>query len=198
MRTVTYGGAVSLDGFLAGPGGTLDWLHWSEDVGRITSEYFKGVDVILMGRKTWAGAEAQTSGSKPRSGKSSSKRSAKPPKMQTYVFSRTLKPIDRPGVTVVSDDAAAFVRDLKQRPGGRICLMGGGELAQSLIAADLVDEIGLNIHPVLLGSGVPVFRDPGHRVKLALVETRSLSGGCILATYQRAGESRAADAESTT
>ena len=187
MRTVTYGGAVSLDGFLAGPGGTLDWLHWSEDVTSITSEFFKDVDIILMGRKTWAGAEAQSSSSKPRARKSSGAkpRRTKPPKMQTYVFSRTLGPLDRPGVTVIADDAAAFVRDLKQQPGGRICLMGGGELAQSLIAADLVDEIGLNIHPVLLGSGVPVFRDPGHRIKLALVETRPLSGGCILATYRR-------------
>ncbi len=61
--------------------------------------------------------------------------------------------------------------------------MGGGELAQSLLAADLIDEIGLNIHPVLLGSGIPTFRDPGHRVKLTLTECRQLEGGCILASY---------------
>lgn len=62
--------------------------------------------------------------------------------------------------------------------------MGGGELAQSLIGADLVDEIGLNIHPLLLGSGIPVFLDPGHRVKLALKHCRQIDGGCILAEYQ--------------
>ena len=61
--------------------------------------------------------------------------------------------------------------------------MGGGELAGSLIAAGLVDEIGLNIHPILLGSGVPVFRDPGHRVRLRLAECRPLDGGCVLANY---------------
>lgn len=61
--------------------------------------------------------------------------------------------------------------------------MGGGELAQSLLAAGLVDEIGLNIHPILLGSGTPVFRDPGHRVRLELTETRQLEGGCIFASY---------------
>ncbi len=103
--------------------------------------------------------------------------------MRTYVFSRTLKAIDKPGVELVKGDAAAFVRDLKQRPGGRICLMGGGELAQTLIAEDLVDEVGLNIHPILLGSGPPVFRDPGHRVKFTLTECRQIDGGCVILKY---------------
>jgi dihydrofolate reductase len=73
---------------------------------------------------------------------------------------------------------------LKQNPGKEICLMGGGELAQSLLAADLVDEICLNIHPILLGTGIPTFRDPGHRVKLQLFECRQLEGGCVLAGYR--------------
>jgi riboflavin biosynthesis pyrimidine reductase len=62
--------------------------------------------------------------------------------------------------------------------------MGGGELAQALLAADLVDQIGLNIHPILLGTGIPTFRDPGHRVKLTLTECRQIDGGCILANYK--------------
>ena len=57
-------------------------------------------------------------------------------------------------------------------------------MAQSLLAAGLVDEVGLNIHPILLGSGVLVFRDPGHRVKLRLTECRPIEGGCILANYK--------------
>jgi dihydrofolate reductase len=61
--------------------------------------------------------------------------------------------------------------------------MGGGELAQPLLAAGLLDEIGLNIHPILLGAGIPTFRDPGHRVRLILTECRQLEGGCILANY---------------
>jgi dihydrofolate reductase len=104
--------------------------------------------------------------------------------MRTYVFSRTLKEIDDPGVELVKTNATEFVRELKNGPGKRICLMGGGELAQPLIAADLVDEIGLNIHPILLGAGIPTFRDPGHRVKLTLTECRQLDGGCVLANYK--------------
>lgn len=186
MRTVTYGGAVSLDGFLAAADGAIDWLHFSADVQKIMSEYFKGVDTILMGRKTWAVAEAQEGGSKPKSSKKQGEkpRAARAPAMRTYVFSRTLRSIDAPGVELVGGDAVDFVRDLKERPGGRICLMGGGELACSLMGAGLVDEIGLNIHPILLGSGVPVFRDSGRRVKLTLTESRPIQGGCILATYR--------------
>jgi dihydrofolate reductase len=180
MRTVTYGGAVSLDGFLAGPKGELDWLHFSQDVQQVMQDYFKNVDTILMGRKTWEVSVVQSGGRK----SAKSKKPKKEPAIRTYVFSRTLAPIEQPGVERVSGDAAVFVRDLKQRPGGRICLMGGGELAQSLLAADLVDEIGLNIHPILLGSGIRAFRDLGMRVPMKLAECRAIDGGCILATYQ--------------
>ena len=183
MRTITYGGAVSLDGFLAGVDEALDWLHFSLDVQRVTSEYWKTVDTILMGRKTYAVSAASQQGGK-KSTARPKRKTTREPAMRTYVFSRTLEAIDQPGVELVRIDAAAFVRDLKARPGKDICLMGGGELAQSLLAADLVDEVGLNIHPVLLGAGVPVFRDPGQRVRLTLTECRTLDGGCVLANYR--------------
>lgn len=181
MRTVTYGGAVSLDGFLAGVDGSVDWLHFSADVQQVMTDYFKDVDAILMGRKTYEVATAQTPGKgRPKPKKAGAGR----PAMRTYVFSRTLGRVEDPGVELVTDDAAGFVRALKQRPGKRICLMGGGELAQVLMAADLVDEVGLNIHPILLGAGIPIFRDPGRRVKLTLVECRPIDGGCVLASYR--------------
>lgn len=103
------------------------------------------------------------------------------PRVRTYVFSRTLKSIDEAGTELVGGDAVEFVRELKRAPGTEICLMGGGELAQSLLAAGLVNDIGLHIHPILLGTGIPTFRDPGHRVKLTLKECRQIEGGCILA-----------------
>jgi len=183
MRTVTYGGAVSLDGFLTDAAGSIDWLHFSKDVQEVMADYWKDVDTILMGRKTYEVAAASQAGGKTTRAKSTGSRKGKPPAMRTYVFSRRLKAIDQPGVELVTGDAVEFVRDLKRRSGKRICLMGGGELAQSLLADGLIDEVGLNIHPILLGSGVPVFRDPGRRVKLTLTECRSIDGGCILATY---------------
>ena len=177
-RTVTYGGAVSLDGFLAGPGDNVDWLHFSKDVMDIMARSWEGVDTVLMGRKTWVASLALGGG------KGEAKEGDAPPKTKTYVFSRTLKSIDRRGIELIDTDAVPFVRNLKSKPGGKILLMGGGELAQSLIAAGLVDEVGLNIHPILLGAGAPVFRDPGQRVKLTLTECRTIDGGCVLATYR--------------
>ena len=183
MRTVTYGGAGSLDGFLAGVDGSIDWLHFSKDVQQVMTDYWKDVDTILMGRKTYEVSVAMKPSSAKKPAKAKSTR-RKEPAMRTYIFSRTLKAIDDPGVELVTTDAVEFVRELKQRPGKGICLMGGGELAQSLLTAGLVDEIGLNIHPILLGSGILTFRDPGHRVKLTLTECRELDGGCILASYK--------------
>jgi dihydrofolate reductase len=177
MRTITYGGAVSLDGFLAGADGSIDWLHYSKDVQQVMTDYWKNVDAILMGRKTYDVAAANTP-------KKTDSRKSKIPGMRTYVFSRTLENIDDPNIELVKGDAVDFVRVLKHAPGKDICLMGGGELAQSLLAEGLVDRIGLNIHPILLGVGIPTFRDPGYPVKLELMECRPLEGGCILAQYK--------------
>ena len=104
----------------------------------------------------------------------------------TYVFSRTLASVGN-GAYLVRDDAGEFVRRLKEQPGKGICVMGGGELAQSLFAAGVIDEVGMNVHPVLLGSGVPFFRDPGRRVHLELSESRVIDGGCVLSTYRVLG-----------
>jgi dihydrofolate reductase len=72
--------------------------------------------------------------------------------------------------------------------------MGGGELAQSLFAAGVIDEVGLNVHPILLGSGVPFFRDAGRRISLELAESRVLDGGCVLMTYRVAKKQGASGA----
>jgi dihydrofolate reductase len=182
MRTVTYGGAVSLDGFLAGLDGSIDWLHFSKDVQDAMAKYWKDVDTVLMGRKTYD--FAVSSGRAASTGKKRTRhKTRKEPAVRTFVFSRMLQSIDEPGVELVKLDAVEFVRGLKCRPGKDICLLGGGELAQSLLAAGLVDRIGLNIHPILLGSGIPSFRDPGRRVKLTLAECRPLEGGCVLVNY---------------
>src|SRR5580765_6923539 len=96
MRPVTYGGAVSLDGFLAGPDGALDWLHFSKDVQNVMTDYFKDVDTILMGRKTYEVSIAQLPAAQKNPKKT--KRRTEQPGMRTYVFSRTLRAIDDTGV----------------------------------------------------------------------------------------------------
>jgi dihydrofolate reductase len=170
MRKVTYGGAVSLDFYLAGEDEAIDWLRSSEDVNAIIKESWKGVDTMLMGRKTFEFGQRMGGG----------------PAMKgvtTYVFSRTLESAPQ-GMELVRDDAADFVRALKAKSGGDMIVMGGGELGSALIEAGLVDEIGFNVHPLLLGGGVPAFRPMARRVELELVEARSIAKGCVLMRYR--------------
>lgn len=170
MRKVTYGAACSLDGFIAGHDGAMDWLQFTSDAQAVMTEYWGRIDTGLMGRKTWEFAAAAGGGG------------GEMPGIATYIFSRTL-PTAPAAAVLVRDDAGEFVRRLKRQPGKEICVMGGGVLAQSLFRAGAIDEVGLNIHPVLLGAGVPFFRDAG-RIRMELVENRTMAGGCVLATYR--------------
>jgi dihydrofolate reductase len=76
------------------------------------------------------------------------------------------------------------MRWLKSEQGKDICLMGGGVLAKSLFEADLIDEIGINIQPVLLGSGIPLFYEMPRQIDLELVKCQELSNGCVALTYR--------------
>jgi dihydrofolate reductase len=171
MRKVIYGGACSLDGYLADRNGAVDWLHFSKDVEAIMAKSWATADAILFGRKTWEVAAQQGGG-------------GAMPGVQAYLFSRTLKTVPGDGVELVTTDAGEFVRKLKSQPGKDIVVMSGGNFATSLLQAGVIDEVGFNVHPVLLGSGVPAFLDPGKRVKLELTESRQLDGGCVLMMYR--------------
>ena len=174
MRTVTYGAACSVDGFIAAADGSVDWLHFSSDVQAHIAAYWPTIDTIVMGRVTWEVAARSAPEDAP----------AEMAGIHTYVFSRTLDRIDRPGVDLVRDDAAAFVRKLKRRAGKGICVMGGGVLGTSLLEAGVVDEVGFNMHPVVLGTGIPLFRSTMKRIQLDLIESKPIAGGCVLATYR--------------
>lgn len=170
MRKVTYGGANSADNFITGPDEAIDWLRMSEDVGAIIRESWKGVDTMLSGRKTFEFGQKMGGGPAMKG-------------IKSYVFSRTLESVPE-GTELIREDAVEFVRRLKEQPGGDIIVMGGGELGTSLIEGGLVDEIGLNIHPLLLGQGTPLFRPMNRRVELELIEARAISQGCVLIRWR--------------
>jgi dihydrofolate reductase len=170
MRKVTFGGANSLDNYLARADGAVDWLLWGEGAAALMADYWKNIDTVLMGRKTYEVAL--------RGGQSCGETQVK-----TFVFSRTLTEAPD-GATIVAGDAAAFVRELKEQPGKEICLMGGGELARTLFEAGLIDEIGFNVHPVLLGSGVPLFHPMSRQIDLELLECHPLGNGCVYVSYR--------------
>jgi dihydrofolate reductase len=170
MRKVTFGGANSLDNYFARKDDAVDWLLWSEEVGSITAAFWKTVDTVVMGRRTYEVAV----------------RSGMPayPGVNNYVFSQTLKESPDNKVEIVREDAADFIRKLKRQEGKDICVMGGGLLAKTLLEAHLIDEIGLNIHPVLLGSGIPLFHEMSRQIDLELLECKPFKNGCVFVSYR--------------
>lgn len=158
MRKVIYGGAMSLDGFIAGPQGEYDWIVMDPDID--FTALMGRFDTFLIGRKTFEVMRRMGNAAPPAPG------------IQNIVFSRTLRPADCPPGTILSDDAERAVADLRNKPGKDIALFGGGELFRSLLAAGLVDELHFNVIPVLLGGGIPMLPPPARRERLRLKEHR--------------------------
>lgn len=152
MRKVVYGGAMSLDGFIAGPNGEYDWIVMDPEID--FAAMMARFDTFLIGRKTYDMMRRMGN-------------AAPAPGIRNIVFSRTLKPEDCRGATL-SDDAETVVADLRKTSGKDIALFGGGELFRSLLAAGLVDEVSVSLIPVLLGGGVPLLPSPAERARLKL------------------------------
>jgi len=182
MRKVTLGLANSLDNYIARKDGGYDWLHWSKEVAEISARFMKTVDAMLIGRKTYDAMLAHGQTSYPGAKNYVFTRSKK----NSAALKRKLAAKKKPdkNVEIVSADAAEFVAKLKRGKGKGIVVFGGGELAKSLFEADLIDEVVLNIHPVLLGSGIPLFHEMKKQIDLDLQNCKVLKGGYLAVTYR--------------
>ncbi|MEZ5284871.1 MAG: dihydrofolate reductase family protein [Vicinamibacterales bacterium] len=175
MRKVIYGGAMSLDGYIAGPNGEFDWIVMDRDID------FAGMmarfDTFLIGRRTFDVMRAMGQAASPTPG------------IQSIVCSRTLEPEACPHASL-SRDAAATVAQLRDQPGKDIALFGGGTLFRSLLAAGQVDALHFNVIPVLLGGGIPLLPAPAGRSALRLVRSRVYEKtGTVSLEYEVVGPS---------
>src|SRR6266550_3089364 len=172
MRKVTFRVANSLDNYIARKDGAVDWILGGEEASSAMTDFWKTLDTVVIGRKTYEPVL----------------KSGKPfptyPGVKNYVISRTLKESSDKNVEIVREDAAEFIRKLKTQDGKDIFVMGGGLLAKPLFEANLVDELGVNIHPVLLGSGMPLFHEMSHQIDLELIECKRFKNDCLLVTYR--------------
>ena len=168
MREIIYSVAMSLDGFIAGPGGEFDWIPDEPDID--WDAFMARFDTALVGRHTYDTTMDPQTG-------------AALPGMRVLVFSRTLRPEDHPQVTLVSDDVHRVVDDLRRAPGKDIWLMGGGVLFRSLLELDLVDVVEVAVVPILLGEGLPLLPPVSPRARLALTNSRVYPSGIVLLTY---------------
>lgn len=172
MRKVTFGVANSLDNYIARKDGAFDWILGGEEANSATTEFWKTIDAVVIGRKTYepvlkSGTPFPTY-----------------PGVKNYVLSRTLQESHFKNVEIIGEDAAEFVRKLKTEEGKSIFVMGGGLLAKPLFEANLIDEVVVNIHPVLLGSGIPLFHEMSHQINLELIECKTFKNGCVSLTYR--------------
>jgi len=171
MRKIVLGLAVSLDGFIEGPNGEYDWCFTDQDYGM--TAFFKRADSIFIGRKSYDVLMASDG-------------SGMFPKMKYYVFSNSLKEV-KDGI-VISGDIEKQVNKIKNEEGKDIWLFGGAELTSTLLNLGLVDLLWLSVHPILLGSGKPLFSGIEGRIKLNLQESKTYDTGLVSLTYDIKGK----------
>lgn len=169
MRPVILFIATSLDGYIARMDGRIDWLFTDQDYG--FREFFLGVDTVVMGRKTYD--VSLSFGDYPYPGRSG------------YVFSRVRDGQRDEHCEFISTEPKAFIAGLRKQPGKKIWLVGGSELIQDFVLADLIDEYVISIHPLILGSGIPLFRSPLPTQNLIFRDSTTFDSGLVQVSYSR-------------
>ena len=169
MPKIAYYVAASLDGYIADADGGVGWLPQGESDDYGYTEFYAGVDALVMGRRTYD--QVLDFGTWPYAGK------------PTYVFTSSA-PDDNPyGVDFVRISPTEFVQSVATRYSGTVWLVGGGNLAEQFRRAGLIDEYLVFVIPVILGRGVPLFGGDAPHTALDLIETQSYADGLVMLNY---------------
>jgi len=164
--------ATSADGYIARKDGSYDWLDRPSPKGNYgMNAFFKTIDTIIWGRKTWDIAAA--AGGAASFG----------PKVQNYVFThRAAAEAER--VEFVNEPVAPFVERLRAKPGKHIWMMGGGGVIGSFLDAGAIDEFAISVIPVLIGEGIPLIEPARRHVEMELIESRPFANGVVQLHYR--------------
>lgn len=184
MRRLIYSMGVTLDGFVAGPGGEIDWSAPDEELHRFHNEATAATGVHLLGRRLYEEMlpweKMQEKGSASDFELEFARIWQNLPKV---VFSKTLEDVEG-NARLVRGDVASEVARLKEEPGADLAV-GGAGLAARCVQLDLIDEYRLLVSPVVLGGGTPYFPALEHRMDLDLVETRTFGSRVVYLRYRR-------------
>ena len=182
MRKLKLQMQITVDGFVAGPQGQLDWMTWEMDEKLIAfiNHLTDTSDTILMGRKMTEGFVNYWEGVKPDSAEYEF--AQKMVSMPKIVFSRTVTQMNGKNVRVENGPLAEAVNALKSRAGKDIVVYGGATFVGSLVESDLIDELNLFVNPIAIADGLRVFHA---RTPLKLKSSTAYGSGIVVNTYER-------------
>ena len=187
MKKVVWFMHVSLDGFVAGPNGEIDWIKVDDEIFDYAGARTQEADTALYARKTWELMEGYwpTAADKPNATKHDIEHSNWYKKVNKIVISKSMQGKSLPNATIISDNIPAAISKLKQGTGKEIVIFGSPSLGQQLTAENLVDDYWLFVNPVLLGQGIPLFKDIKNRATLKLVVATAFSSGVVCLHYEK-------------
>ncbi len=190
MRNIIVSMRVTLDGFIAGPQGEMEWMEefFDEALATYESELQKTVDTALFGRVTYQGFESYWPkvALDPTSPPDLVEYAHQLNAMRKLVFSKTLSRVEWNNATLVREIVPEDITQLKQEPGHDMLIHGSASIVRTLTNLGLIDRYQLLVYPVVLGSGKPLWSDIKDRVPLKLVETQTHPSGVVLFSYQPA------------
>jgi dihydrofolate reductase len=180
---------ISLDGFVAGPNGEMDWIKVDEEIFDHVGKRISEGDTALYGRVTYQMMESYwpTAGQEPNASKHDIEHSKWYSKVHKVVLSKTLKDSGLGYTTIISDNLSDRINEIKQQAGPDILLFGSPTATHSLIQLNLIDGYWLFVNPIILGRGIPLFADNPDKyrdkIKLNLVTTRPFTCGVTELNY---------------
>jgi dihydrofolate reductase len=169
MRSLIFFMHASLDGFVAGPNGEMNWIT-------VNDEIFDFVDTMM--EAYWPEA-----GKQPNASKHTKEHSVWYSKVTKVVLSKTMSEEGLVNTTVISDDLADNINKIKNQEGKNILIFGSPRASHSLLREGLVDEFWIFLNPILIGQGIPLFKDVPEITKLNLIETKTFACGVIALRY---------------
>ena len=185
MRKLTLFMHVSLDGFTAGPNGEMNWIKINDELFDYAGYQTSRSDMGLYGRTTYGMMEAYwpTAGDSPGASKHDKEHSEWYNRVEKVVVSTTMKDVSKPKLTVIADNVSERITALKQQDGAEITMFGSPGLAHTMMHDNLIDDYWLFVNPVLLGEGIPLFKNVSERINLKLLETKAFNCGVVCLHY---------------
>lgn len=186
MRKVILLMHVSLDGFTAGPNGEMDWISVDDEIFRDAIDLSGTVDTAIYGRVTYQMMESYWPKvlTNPSSSQDGIHHAQWVENVQKIVLSRTLEKVEWNNTILIKDNIAEEITKLKQKSGRNMMIFGSPGIVSAFMKNNLIDEFRLNINPVILGNGIPLFKDISDRINLNLIKTKTFTSGVIGLHYE--------------